>query len=415
MAVNYGSVPFAEAVDFLRDKVNVPTEAWTDVWEGQHARAFTVAGAAKEDLLVDLREAVTAAVADGETLEQFRRRFDDIVKRRGWAYNGGRNWRTRVIYETNMRTAYQAGRYQQLQAVKARRPFWQYVHSDLVTHPRPQHQAWDGMVLAADDPWWDTHYPPNGWGCQCSVRALGPRDLARLGKRAPDDAPDIVWEQKSVGIRGPNPRVVRVPEGIDPGWGYNVGRSATGKQLTQEKMAQWKATRNAWRPMIQQGSAEAGRPARIPMRPPPGNLGPPLESAQEIVEAIQRELGGPRKTYTVGGMPVTVDAQLLARHLEEAGDPRRAEYIPFIDDAISRPYEAWLNFEEHQGTGRVRMVARLIKGYDLGRDRSLLVVTDASGGVLMSHTLFATADAKYIERQRQGVLLYGEDEGVQEE
>ncbi|MFV9492170.1 hypothetical protein ACNUI5_09110 [Pseudomonas aeruginosa] len=54
------------------------------------------------------------AIADGTTLEEFRRDFDRIVAKYGWSYRGGRNWRSRVIYETNMRGSYMAGRLEQL-------------------------------------------------------------------------------------------------------------------------------------------------------------------------------------------------------------------------------------------------------------------------------------------------------------
>ena len=32
---------------------------------------------------------------------------------------------------------------------------------------RPEHRAWHGLILPIDHPLWDTHYPPNGWGCRC--------------------------------------------------------------------------------------------------------------------------------------------------------------------------------------------------------------------------------------------------------
>jgi uncharacterized protein with gpF-like domain len=161
----YGGRPFDEAIAFFRDKLRFPTEHWDDLWGMLHTKAFTVAGAMQEELLADFQSAVDAAIAEGTSLAEFRKTFDALVERYGWVYKGGRNWRSKVIYETNLRTSYQAGRYQQMTDpdVTAMRPYWQYRHGGSA-HPREQHLDWDGMVLPWDDPWWDTHYPPNGWG-----------------------------------------------------------------------------------------------------------------------------------------------------------------------------------------------------------------------------------------------------------
>lgn len=41
---------------------------------------------------------------------------------------------------------------------------------------RPEHLAWDNIKLPASHPWWQTHYPPNGWLCRCTVIAASPTD-----------------------------------------------------------------------------------------------------------------------------------------------------------------------------------------------------------------------------------------------
>lgn len=133
--------PFDEQVAFFRGKLGnlVPTATWRDLWKSAHDRAFMVAGAASADLLADLAKAVDRAITDGETLEQFRGRFAEIVKRHGWhGWTGeetkaGRAWRTRIIYQTNLSTSYAAGRLAQLKA--AGFPLWVYKHSDSVLHP----------------------------------------------------------------------------------------------------------------------------------------------------------------------------------------------------------------------------------------------------------------------------------------
>ena len=107
--VAYGSLPFREMIEFFRRKLNMPTQAWTDVYAAEHEWAFVVAGANRDAIVRDFREAVEKAIAEGTTLEEFRRDFDAIVARYGWDYNGGRDWRTRVIYETNLNTSYAAG------------------------------------------------------------------------------------------------------------------------------------------------------------------------------------------------------------------------------------------------------------------------------------------------------------------
>ena len=136
-------LPFQEQIAFFRQKLNLPTQRWDDIWQSAHDRAFIVAGAQKADLLADLRDAVGGYFERGDTIADFRKNFERIVAERGWTgwtgegSKGGRAWRTRVIYTTNVASSYAAGRYQQLTdpELLAERPYWRYVHNDSVTHP----------------------------------------------------------------------------------------------------------------------------------------------------------------------------------------------------------------------------------------------------------------------------------------
>lgn len=403
MAVNYGSLPFQEAVDYFNSKINLPTAAWTDIWEGMHARAFVVAGATKDELLTDLRNAVRKSIEDGTTLEQFRKDFDTIVKNHGWPYKGGRNWRTRVIYDTNLRQAYNAGREKQMRdpELRKRRPYGLYKHSDAVEHPRPEHLAWDNTVLPLDDPWWETYTPQNGWGCQCKKFMVSERDLKRRGLTV-SQAPPVQWEEKTVGVRGPNPRNVRVPVGIDPGFAYNPGTAAWGRHLSDEAMETWRASKEQWETLTPGGWAEAGRPEQIPLSPLPVVLGRRWKTQDDVVETIRRQIGADEKTYDAG-VPVLVNADTLGAHI----DPARAEYLPLLDDLMTNPFEVWLAFERHTASGQVALRSRIIKAYDLGKGRGVLLSANATKGRLEAWTFLPVRQMNYLQKQRQGQLLRG--------
>lgn len=227
---------FQEQIDFLRRKLNLPSESWRDIQSAAHDRAFVVAGATKADLLHDLRKAVDQAVKGG-SIGEFRKNFAETVAKHGWTgwtgegTKAGEAWRTRVIYQTNLMTSYAAGRRAQLldpDLVK-RRPFWRYVHNDSVTHPRPQHKRWGDMKLTLrhDHPFWETHFPPNGWGCKCRVVAVA----------APSDGdetePPEGWAQTDP--------ATGAPVGIDEGWGYAPGARADSelRSFVQDKLVDY--------------------------------------------------------------------------------------------------------------------------------------------------------------------------------
>lgn len=232
--------PIPAQVDFFRGKLNLPTAHFDDVLKSGHDRGFMVAGAMKADLISDLRGAVDRSIAEGKSFGWFQQNFEAIVKKQGWeGWTGsdskaGRDWRARVIYQTNMSASYAAGRWAKLTDPELLQvlPYWKYLHNDSVMHPRPLHKAWSGTVLPANDPWFLTHFAPNGWGCHCRVEAVSASEYH--GDPAPDDGTYQVTDRFGV--------VHTVPNGIDYGWDYAPGakQDVSLRQSVQDKLIRYK-------------------------------------------------------------------------------------------------------------------------------------------------------------------------------
>jgi uncharacterized protein with gpF-like domain len=233
-SAQWGSLPFDEAIKFFLKKLNLPSETWDAIWGAEHTRSFTVAGAMDQDLLQELREAVTAGINEGTTLDQFRKDFEGIVDKYDWGPAAGTPefaWRSQVIFQTNLSVAYSAGRYQQQTDPDTLSvfPYLRYVASSSL-EPRPDHMIWYNLVLPANDPWWATHYPPNDWGCKCGVVSCDDEEAAELSKQYEGtrfevrrEAPPVVMEEWT------NPRTgetIQHPRGVGPGWDYNPGAAA---------------------------------------------------------------------------------------------------------------------------------------------------------------------------------------------
>lgn len=410
-----GGVPFEEASRFLRDKVRLPTKKWTDIKEGQHARGFVVAGATKDALLADFQAAIQSAIDNGTGLPQFRKDFRDIVARHGWTgWTGegsrkGVAWRTRVVFETNLSMARAAGRWEQIMQSRKRRSWLRYV-AVLDTHVRPDHRRWHGTVLPVDDEWWDTHYPPNGWNCRCTVMSLSNAQLADFGYE-PSAAPpreDLVRRKDPFGEGH-----IAIDRGIDPGFNHNVGKAHVG--LARDIPEGYAGTQDQWEPL--EGGAYGiftpadyaasdgrGGEARLEPRPMPAPLGPRAAGLAETVEMIEAAIGGPRATLTTpDGMAAAIDAQVLGSHLPASRSP----FIPWLRDVVERPQEVWLMFERNRTTGQVVLRRRHLALYEMpGDEQPVLLVFQAQRSTFEAWTFIPADRPVYLERQRRGLRLW---------
>lgn len=225
-------LPFREAVEYFdRRAANLmPTDRWTDMWQEEHSTAFTVARSAGYDILGDIAGELRKAIADGGDFKTFAANLKPTLQRKGWwgvvqredgeVVQLGSLQRLRTIYDVNLRVSFAAGAWERAQRTKRALPYIVYEGID-DDRQRPIHHSWMGTCLPIDHQWWDTHWAPCGWRCRCWNRQVSRLEAREIGiTEHPPSGPPKRFFNPSTGA------YVEVPHGIDPGFGYNVGKAA---------------------------------------------------------------------------------------------------------------------------------------------------------------------------------------------
>ncbi|WP_020613124.1 phage head morphogenesis protein [Sediminispirochaeta bajacaliforniensis] len=252
-----------QALDYIKRKNLTPAFSYKDVWNEEHATAFTVAKAMQTDVLADIKGAVEQAIKNGETFDSFKKNLAPTLQGKGWwgkktmtdPVTGrevhaqlGSDRRLRTIYSTNLRSAYQKGTYDRAMDSPAH-PYLMYRLGPSHTH-REQHEAWEGLILPKDDPWWNSHLPPNGYGCKCYITAVSKARKERYereGITIPPRAdgtgggtlPVKTTAPKTVSKQYYNERkgiIEHIPKGITPGFNWNQGLTGRVAPVFEEAL-----------------------------------------------------------------------------------------------------------------------------------------------------------------------------------
>lgn len=252
------TLPPERAIEYFSAKGMRITSSARDMVAEAHARAFTVAGVLKAEALQDIRGALDDALANGKTYDQFVKALKPQLKARGWwgiAHDPetgeiipGRAMtphRLRTVYQTNMQSAYMAGRYKAQLENADQRPYWMYV-AILDNRTRPRHRALNGRVFRYDDVAWETVYPPNGYRCRCRVRAMNAEEFTSEGHALSEGAGHMETVEQDLGpkrggkvpvtgYRDPGTRELFAP---DVGFDSNPGQGTFGLDIALARRAQ---------------------------------------------------------------------------------------------------------------------------------------------------------------------------------
>jgi hypothetical protein len=229
----FGNGPAPETIEYLDGRQLATSFDWRDVYGAEHAYAFTVAKATQLNVLNTIHAAVNEAIREGIPLKQFQKDLAPKLKKMGWwgkqkqtdpltgeakLVQLGSPRRLKTIYWANTRTAYGAGKWTRVQRTKKHLPYLVYRLGPSENH-RPHHVAKEDTVLPIDHPFWQTWFPPNGWGCLCWVRQISETEAQQIGISESPQIPNKSWTNERTG------EVLQIPEGIDPGWQTNPGLS----------------------------------------------------------------------------------------------------------------------------------------------------------------------------------------------
>lgn len=405
-------LPPEEAINYFKSKGLKGSWNWQDMWHEDHVKAFTVAKAMRTDILADIYNEVDRALSKGMTLQDFKKNLTPTLQAKGWwgkklvgdetgaqVVQLGSPRRLKTIFNVNIQTAYQVGHYRDMTDpdVLAARPYWRYVAVN-DSRTRPQHRMWHNTILPADDPWWDTHYPPNGWNCRCTVVSMSKsemeRDEYKVGKSP--KVKTYEWIDKTTG------EIIDVPEGIDPGWAYNPGK----------QRVIWDKSPNPMSPAPGQRTFTSfGRPDLRTVPPLYRTPAPQiLSKGRDLDEAsniVAKAVGVPEGKDWIDIDTFDGDKAILHReripHLVEKRDEARERYAHYIIPTLREPYEIWLT--EYKTPDGISFFRKQYIGLFAGKENLFAVINLNRDGSLLWNIM--QAGDKSMNKKREGYLLYG--------
>lgn len=165
---------FKEALAYAVARNVVPSdEYYNEMTALQRQRAISIKGLASLEQIRHIMMAVNQALADGET-------FEDFKKRVGKADIELPHHRLDNIYRTNLQSAYNRGKWYEQRKNKAKRPYLMYSAIN-DSRTRPDHKSRHGIIRHIDDEFWDNNYPPLGFRCRCTTRAITKKQMEHWG------------------------------------------------------------------------------------------------------------------------------------------------------------------------------------------------------------------------------------------
>ena len=159
-------VPYEEAARIVAEKQIMSKAAFDTLCDELKARAFTVAGLEDLRMVQEIRDAI-AEIPMGAAWEDVKKQVADKLEQGGFSEKAA-DHRALLLLRHHCFAVYAQENWRELQEMKDAFPYWKYLSAG-DEKVRSSHAALNGLILPADDPFWNDHFPPWEWNCRCQV------------------------------------------------------------------------------------------------------------------------------------------------------------------------------------------------------------------------------------------------------
>ncbi len=374
--------PPKDAIDHLRSKGYKLTFDYDELTKQAHHKAFTVAKVTRIDILHDIFNSFDKAISNGQTFKDFQKDIKPTLQKKGWwgekeIINPSTgeikkikvdSHRLRNIYKTNMRVAYSKQRYDSKKKLTLS-VYWRY-KSALLENTRIDHRAAHGTVFHKDNPWWNTNYPPNGWGCVCKVQAYSKKQIEKKGWKVTDKADDNIASKD---------------------WDYNPADTSKISKLSKINLDNSLASLSTVKSIRKDKYKDL--------------------SEQELEDKFYKTLDVKKGALFVDKVndPMIIDNSLFtaASGHSKIKKQDRHLYLDEISETIKNPDEIYLYFNEQKKTLEKKMF-RYYKG-EGGGQRAIQVIFEYLEDKTQGVTAYFIKDTKQVSKRRFEKLIYSKE------
>lgn len=281
----------------------------------------------------------------------------------------------RTEYDYAWNASHNAATYHTMRKQMDEFPTWVYQTTG-DERVRPGHQVLNNMKFKADDPAFDSIYPPNGWGCRCYVKPLRgvPNQYSTY-----DDAKEALAKSQ-VNEAGDSELDVMIKGG------FNKNRAKIRTIFDEDKFYIKKnlAAKLTWQDQGMEAYAELNK------------------SGFPQIAIKERDILFAEKLLTKNGNLFSDYAnraiEFTDKTLKAHARPDRLNIIELVPDVLKTPDEVYL-FEK--GASKTIQLKH-IKHY---RDRSIVTVSDITDDGMQLKTWFEADAEKFDSDWRTGILI----------
>lgn len=264
-------------------------------------------------------------------------------------------------------------------------PYWKYT-AVMDDKTRPEHAALNGLILPANDPRWQSIWPPNGWKCRCYVIPLMAHEVAGIDLKAQRTIADNY-------LNGDEWTKTKAQ-------GFGVNRALVPKVFTENQLYIKKFPRMAKRLLadVNANTYQLGSPETLRKKAATA-LQQYEGSIEQFTKGLKQDDG---KAFFTDYNDRNIEFNLkgwLKGHSRKIND--RVPYLKGVSETLKTPDEVWINaantntFEQYV----------FVKYYT---DQTMVVIGNIKEGKVYEVTTWfplAEKSKKVRERYRKGLLI----------